>query len=95
MPINYSGSYSQNFDSLASSGTSKNWENDITIPGWFLFRQPTSAPVAVTTYNADIGTSNSGSFYSFGEALANDRALGGIASGGAYFGSPASGGIAG
>ncbi len=104
MPINYNGSYSQNFDSLASSGTLKTWQNDNTLPGWFLFRQPTSAPVAVTTYNADTGTSNSGSFYSFGEApgndlygepLANDRAFGGSASGGAYFGSPASGGIAG
>lgn len=85
--------YSQNFDSLAASGTAITWANDSTLPGWSLFRQP-GPGTAITAYNAGNGGSNAGSFYSFGLDQ-NDRALGGVASGGAYFGSPASGAIAG
>ena len=95
MPALFSTSYSQDFNSLAASGTLNAWENDTTIPGWHLFRQPASTPVAITAYNADTGASNAGSFYSFGSTGSSERALGGLASGGDYFGKPASGGIAG
>lgn len=87
-------SHSENFNSLASSGTSNPWTNGTTLNGWFLFRQPTSAPVAITTYAAGNGSSGTGGFYSFG-TVAADRAFGGIGSGGTYFGSPASGDVAG
>jgi uncharacterized protein len=102
MPVNFTGStYTQTFDTLATSGTNNPWTNDSTIVGWSLFR-PTSATnltsVAIPTYNANDGSSNTGSFYSYGAATgatSNDRALGGLASGGAYFGTPASGALAG
>jgi hypothetical protein len=82
----------QNFDSLASGGTNNAWSNDVTLPGWSLFNKDF---VAITTYNAGIGDSNVGNFYSFGGSASSERALGGVASGGAYFGSPASGAVAG
>ncbi|HMO38421.1 MAG TPA: hypothetical protein PKC76_03915, partial [Saprospiraceae bacterium] len=86
--------YSQNFNTLEISGTPA-WSNNTTLSGWFLFRQPASSPVAITTYIASTGGSNSGSFYSYGNAASTDRALGGLGSGGAYFGSPAAGAVAG
>jgi hypothetical protein len=93
--LSYSTGFStlpQNFDSLGMSGTPA-WTNNSTIPGWYLFN---GANAAITsTYRADPGTSNSGSFYSFGAASTMERSLGGVASGGAYFGSPASNTIAG
>jgi predicted extracellular nuclease len=93
--ISFSSSYSQNFDSLASSGTALSWTNDVTLPGWFLFRQPATGPVALASYAADSGSGNSGSFFSYGSTNASDRALGGLGSGGNYFGSPGSGDVAG
>jgi hypothetical protein len=87
--------YTQNFDSLISSGTSQPWTNDSTLPGWVLYHQPAASPVAITAYSADTGSSNAGSFYSYGSAGSTDRALGSLGSGGAYFGSPASGSVAG
>src|SRR5205085_4686408 len=47
------------------------------------------------TYLGGTGSSSAGSFYSFGAAGASDRALGGLGSGGAYFGAPASNTVAG
>ena len=95
MPVNFNGStYTQNFDTLASSGTNIAWNNDSTIAGWSLFAQPVpGTPIA--TYNADTGSGNTGSFDSYGATGSTDRALGGLASGGAYFGTPASGSVAG
>ena len=95
MPISFNGTYGQNFDGLASSGASNTWSNDGTLPGWHLFRQPSASPVAITSYNADTGAANSGNFLSYGSSGSSDRGLGGLASGGAYFGSPASGSVAG
>lgn len=85
------GVYGQDFDSLASSG-SPSWTNDSTLPGWSLFRQPAPG-TPVTSYTAGTGSSNAGAFYSFG--LNNDRALGGVGSGGTYFGSASTGSVAG
>lgn len=91
--------YSQSFDTLSSVNSAANlpWANDTTIVGWHLFRQPAPG-TAIPTYVARDGSSNTGSFYGFGVAGVNpitDRALGGIASGGAYFGSPLAGAVAG
>jgi predicted outer membrane repeat protein len=64
------GTYSENFNTLASSGTSITWANDSTISGWYATR---------TSYSAGAGTNNTGGLYSFG-TTAGDRALGSIAS---------------
>lgn len=88
--------YSQSFDSLATAGTTTvsnlAWANDSTLAGWSLY---TATGSGITTYAAGTGSSNSGAFYSFGAANSNERALGGVGSGGSYFGSPASGAVAG
>jgi hypothetical protein len=86
--------YAQSFDTLAGSGSSVVWANDSTLEGWSLFRQPApGTPIA--SYATGNGGSNSGAFYSFGASGSSDRALGGLGSGGAYFGSPVSGSLAG
>ena len=86
-------SYSQDFNTLASSGTSAiTWANDSTLQGWSLFN---ATGAAIPTYVVSNGSSNTGSFVSFGASGSADRALGGLASGGSYFGSPASGAVAG
>jgi hypothetical protein len=67
--------YQQQFDSLASAGTT----NDIaTLPAGWTFSE--SGTNANTTYAAGTGSSNAGNTYSFG-LTANDRALGGLLSG--------------
>jgi predicted extracellular nuclease len=88
-------SYSQNFDALANSGSANAWTNDVTLPGWSLFRQPAPG-TALTAYATDnsAGTT-AGSFYSYGSAGGNERALGGTGSGGAYYSAPGSGAVAG
>jgi hypothetical protein len=86
--------YSQNFDTLASSGTSHQWSNNSTLAGWFLYRQPAPG-TAITTYDAATGTATSGTFKSYGASGSTERALGGVGAGSAYFGSPASGAVAG
>ena len=83
-------SYSQNFDSLASSGAANPWADDSTLPGWSLLN---ATGASVPTYGTD--TSSTGAFRAFGDTASAERALGAVASGGAYFGSPASGTVAG
>ena len=65
----------ENFDTLASTGTGIAWTDNSTIPGWYSTR---------TTYNSGTGSSNTGALYSFGVAGTNpvtDRALGSVGSG--------------
>jgi hypothetical protein len=65
----------ENFDTLASTGTNVAWADNVTIPGWYSSR---------TTYNSGTGSSNTGALYSFGVAGTNpvtDRALGSVGSG--------------
>ena len=64
----------ENFDSLAATGTGIAWTDDSTIPGWWSTR---------VVYNSGSGGSNTGALYSFGVAGTNpatDRALGSVAS---------------
>lgn len=84
--------YTQSFDSLSTSTVATPWANNGTLAGWYLY---TSTLADAATILAGTGGGNAGSFYSFGESGGTDRALGGVASGGAYFGSPASGAVAG
>lgn len=83
--------YTQDFDALAGAGTTP-WTNDATLPGWSLF---ISTGAAAPTYVANNGSTAAGAFYSFGATGATERALGGVGSGGSYFGAPVSGAIAG
>ena len=65
----------ENFDTLAQTGTNITWTDDSTIPGWYSTR---------VTYNSGTGSSNTGALYAFGVAGTNpvtDRALGSVASG--------------
>jgi len=73
--------YTQNFDSLASSGT-PGWSDNTTLPGWYA-SQSIGGP-SVATYHTGTGSSTAGALYSFGVAGVNpvtDRALGSVASG--------------
>lgn len=67
-------SYSQNFDTLASSGTTST-----ALPqGWALFETRTNANAS---YGISDGNSNAGNTYSFGKAGSTERALGSLRSG--------------
>ena len=74
-----SGTYSQNFDSLASAGTGIAWTNNLTLPGWYAAKSV--APHEVANYNTGTGSSTSGALYSFGGSGSTERALGSLASG--------------
>jgi hypothetical protein len=84
--------YSENFDSLASSsaGTTVPWTDSSTIPGWYASRALLASggaygPTAFTSYRVAGGENNSGWIYSFGTnngvGLVTDRAFGSISSG--------------
>ena len=93
--VSFTGSYSETFDSLPNSGTAATgWTNDSTLPGWSLFKRPApGSPLASITPGT--GSSNAGAIYSFGGSGEADRALGGVGSGGTYWGSPSTGTVAG
>ncbi|MDZ8260823.1 Calx-beta domain-containing protein [Nostoc sp. ChiQUE01b] len=69
LPASFTGTYSQNFNTLAAFGTSIAWNNDSTISGWYSTR---------TNYITGFGTNNTGAMYSFGTTT--ERALGSVAS---------------
>jgi endonuclease/exonuclease/phosphatase family metal-dependent hydrolase len=76
------GTYSQNFDSLAGSGTGNAWTDNVTLPGWYAATNVTSVKSgSVTLYNAGTGSSTAGALYSFGGSSSTERALGSLASG--------------
>lgn len=66
--------YTQDFNSLANSGTTA---SDLPA-GWVFLETGTNAN---TTYGIGTGSSNAGNTYSFGPASNVDRALGGLLSG--------------
>ena len=63
----------ENFDTLASSGTSST-----TPPGWGFAETGTNAGA---TYSAGTGSTSAGDTYSFGAAGSAERAFGGLLSG--------------
>jgi hypothetical protein len=85
---------SQDFNTLASSGTANSWVNDSTLSGWYAQRQPDPG-VDLATYDAGTGSGTTGILMSYGSASDSDRALGALGSGGTYWGSPSTGAIAG
>src|SRR4051812_879559 len=68
--VNYTGSYSQNFDTLANTGSSS------ALPAGWAFTE--TGPNANTTYTAMNGGSNAGDTYSFGATSSTERAFGTI-----------------
>jgi hypothetical protein len=72
----------QNFDTLATTGTANTWTDDTTLTGWY--SQFSLQPTSPITYRADSGGSNTGAIYSWGVAGTNpltERAFGSIGSG--------------
>lgn len=70
------GTYTQDFDSLANSGTT----NDPLPAGWCLIE--TGGGLRDNEqYAADTGASNTGDTYSYGAAASTERAFGGLQSG--------------
>ena len=67
------GTYTQNFDMLASAGTS-----DVVPNGWAFAESGTNAN---TLYTAGTGSGNSGDTYSFGASGSSERAFGTLRSG--------------
>ncbi len=68
--------YTQTFDTLASSGATNPWDNDLTLPGWYAAQQKGT----LTEYHADSGGSGTGALYSYGSIYSNERALGSLSS---------------
>jgi predicted extracellular nuclease len=78
MPISLTKTkYTQNFDSLANTGTSS------LLPDGFTLTEVggTSGNTANTMYSAGTGSSNAGDTYSFGATNSTERALGTLQSG--------------
>ena len=68
--------YTQNFNSLANTGTTNGWTNDSTLPGWYA-AQVSTATTDWTTYAAASGAAFQGALLSVGTSGSTDRALGG------------------
>jgi len=76
------GNYSEDFNSLATSGSGNPWTDNSTLPGWYATRNGTN----VASYRAGDGSNNTGDLWSYGVAGTGnlaDRALGSVASGSA------------
>jgi len=76
--ITATGSYSQNFDGLANTGTNIAWTDNSTIANWYCQKSTTGAVV----YDAGTGSSTTGKVYSFGSTSSSERALGTLGSAG-------------
>jgi hypothetical protein len=73
-----SGSYTQNFASLAGSSSSF-WRDNSTLLGWYAAE--TEPPTDITSYLISDGSLPNGALYSFGSTGNGERALGSIGSG--------------
>ena len=68
------GSYSQNFDGLITTG-SGTWTDNSTIANWYAQRSGNG-----TTIAANNGSANTGNLYSYGTTSTTERALGSLGS---------------
>ena len=76
--ITATGSYTQNFDGLANTGTNNAWTDNTTIANWYCQKSTAGAVV----YDAGTGSATAGKVYSFGSAASSERALGTLGSAG-------------
>src|SRR5258708_14736161 len=67
----FGSALTEDFNSLANSGTNNVWINDSTIAGGYSNR---------ATYDATAGTGTGAGLYSYGPAASSERALGSLAS---------------
>lgn len=74
------GTYSQNFDSLATSGTMHPWINNETLPGWYAAYND----VPMSEFGASSGRYGARVLTSYGSVGSTDRALGTGIDGGGY-----------
>src|SRR4051812_38927283 len=72
------GTYTQNFDTLANTGTANTWTDNSTLTGWYASKSGTGG--SSTAYQASTGTITTGALYSFGAAASTERAFGSIES---------------
>ena len=72
--VDFTGGYSQDFDTLESSGTT----GTALPPGWAFAESGTNANAS---YGIDNGSSNSGNTFSYGSTGSSERALGALLSG--------------
>lgn len=68
----------ENFNTLATSGTANAWSDNSTIGG--LYAQFAAVATNPTIYIADAGTSNTGGIHSHGTGTNTERALGSVGS---------------
>lgn len=84
------GAYTQDFDTLPTTGTANAWTNNSTLPGWYAMNSRTGGTlksgrdegswVVTPSIRAGDGSSNAGGVYSFGTVGSSDRALGSVGS---------------
>ncbi|MGV3610926.1 MAG: MopE-related protein [Fluviicola sp.] len=79
VPMAGTGNYTQDFNTLANTGTTNPWTDNTTILNWYSQRSGTGAG----NYIADAGTSTNGTIYSYGTTATTERAFGSIGSNGA------------
>lgn len=84
--MSVTGSHSQDFNSLALTGSSNTWSDNSTIANWYSQRTGTGI-----TYEASNGGATAGNQYSYGANSNPERALGSLGSGNAAAGSFAHG----
>ena len=69
--------YTQNFDSLANTGTANTWTDNTTIAGWYSAQAGgTGAAGPMTTYRASTGGDTTGTIYSYGASATTERSFG-------------------
>lgn len=68
--------YTQNFDTLANSGTANAWIENTTLPGWYA--NQTKTPFEVTNI---LASGTGGGLYSLGASASTERALGALPTG--------------
>jgi hypothetical protein len=76
--ITATGNYSQNFNSLQSTGGPHTWTNNSTIANWYSQMAGTES----STYAVSNGTTTTGNRQSLGATSNSERALGSVASNG-------------
>ncbi|HKR14569.1 MAG TPA: Ig-like domain-containing protein [Pyrinomonadaceae bacterium] len=76
--VSFGSPLTENFDTLATAGTTNAWSDDSTIGG--LYAQFAAVPTNPTIYIADAGTSNTGGIHSYGTGTSTERAIGGVGS---------------
>jgi hypothetical protein len=69
--------YTQDFDTLPSSGTANPWTDDSTLAGWYYNTSLVSPP---HTMRASPGGVNNSGLYSYGSTGSTDRAIGALSS---------------